>query len=58
MLLLRIALVSLALITSPGLLRAANDSPGLNLKVNGLKAGLEEAVRSGLNRFHERCPGR
>lgn len=48
MLLLRIALVSLALITSPGLLRAANDSPGLNLKVNGLKPGLEEAVRSGL----------
>src|SRR5678815_2539349 len=48
MLLLRIALVSLALITSPGLLRAANDVPGLNLQINGLKPGREEAVRSGL----------
>jgi translocation and assembly module TamA len=48
MLLLRIALVSLALVTSPSLLRAANDAPRLNLKVNGLKPGLEEAVRSGL----------
>jgi translocation and assembly module TamA len=45
---LRIALVFLALFTSSSLLRAANDAPGLNLKVNGLKPGLEEAVRSGL----------
>jgi translocation and assembly module TamA len=44
---LRIALVCLALVTSPGLLRAA-DVPALNLEINGLKPALEAAVRSGL----------
>jgi translocation and assembly module TamA len=46
--LLRIALLCLSLVTTPGLLRAANDAAGLNLEINGLKPGLEEAVRSGL----------
>jgi len=46
--LLRIAVACLVLLASPGLLRAANDAPGLNLKINGLKPGLEDGVRSGL----------
>src|SRR5678815_5162593 len=46
--LLRIALVGLALIAPASLLRAAGDAPGLNLEINGLKPGLEDAVRSGL----------
>src|SRR5690242_11996307 len=46
--LLRIALVCLALIAPASLSRAAGESPGLNLEINGLKPGLEDAVRSGL----------
>jgi len=46
--LLRIALVGLALLAPASMLRAAGDAPGLNLEINGLKPGLEDAVRSGL----------
>jgi translocation and assembly module TamA len=46
--LLRLAFACLALLASPGALRAADAIARLGLTINGLKPGLEEAVRSGL----------